>query len=304
MNALTVLEYASIEPILASLSDELRKLDRRELSGHHPPLPEPIEDVPAHAQQLRTKALSALNEGRYEEALSTFVTLGTLDGVEGASYLSNLGIHLAWSRQREYPKALEVLEEALGMGDDRPVLLGIGTTLHQMESYPEALETFEDVKARWPDDPDVWVYQMAPLSSLERGQEALGSAEQAFPLRHEASDPGSLLYVGAALASLGLGLSALKRRWLPGLEAATRAFIKWRDRARRDKQTDAFKQAVGEVKQGLTEEDMDTLDEFMLGVRLASIRDPFKRWDAIAEEINKVWPEGKSAVDAIREQRE
>jgi len=39
-------------------------------------------------------------------------------------------------------------------------------------------------------------------------------------------------------------------------------------------------------------------------VRLLSIKDPFDRWRELTKEISKVWPEGVSALDAIREQRE
>ena len=46
------------------------------------------------------------------------------------------------------------------------------------------------------------------------------------------------------------------------------------------------------------------LEELELMVRLLSIKDPFEGWRELAKEITKVWPEGVSAVDAIREQRE
>jgi hypothetical protein len=45
-------------------------------------------------------------------------------------------------------------------------------------------------------------------------------------------------------------------------------------------------------------------EELGLAVRLLSIKDPFEGWRALTQEISKVWPEGVSAVDAIREQRE
>ena len=48
----------------------------------------------------------------------------------------------------------------------------------------------------------------------------------------------------------------------------------------------------------------DALEELELAVRLLSIKDPFEGWRAFTKEISKVWPEGVSAVDAIREQRE
>lgn len=262
------------------------------------------EDAPTRVRQLREKGIAALQEGRYDEALQAFATLDTLKNFEVASYLSKLGTALTLGRQRKFSEALEVLEEALGLGDDRLVLLGIGMTLLQMERFADALDVLDKVKGKWPDDPAVWAYRMVPLLSLGKAQAALESAEQAFLLRPKSPGRGRLLYQGAACVPIAMGLSALKRRWLPDLEAATKAFIKWRDRARRDKQLPAFKQAVEEARRGLTEEeDMTAFEEFMLGVRLMSIRDPFKAWDALAKEISKDWPKGVSAVQAIREQR-
>lgn len=113
-----------------------------------------------------------------------------------------------------------------------------------------------------------------------------------------------LLYIAASQRSLSFGLSALKRRSLPDYEQATDAFNKWRARARRDKQTAAFNQAVQQFKEALPAEDKEAFEEFMLGVRLMSIRDPFKGWYAVGKEISKHWPEGLSAVDAIREERD
>ncbi len=269
-----------------------------------PPLPSLPEDATAHAQQLRTKGIAALQEERYEAARACFITLGKLKDVKGAGYLSKVGIAHVWSRQRQFSKALQVSKEALGLGDDRFVLLYIGVTLHQMERFAEALDVFDKVKGKWPDDPDVWVYRIPPLVSLEKAQAALESAEWAFPLRHNSSDRGQTLYICAALVSVGFGLSALKRRWLPDLEAATKAFIKWRARARRDKQTAVFKQTVDGYTNALQGDERLIFDDFMLSVKLGSIKDPFKRWDAIAEEINKVWPSDLSAVEAIRRQRE
>jgi hypothetical protein len=49
---------------------------------------------------------------------------------------------------------------------------------------------------------------------------------------------------------------------------------------------------------------LEALDEFTELVRLLAIEDPFERWDELARLISADWPEGLSAVDAIREMRE
>ena len=48
----------------------------------------------------------------------------------------------------------------------------------------------------------------------------------------------------------------------------------------------------------------DAMEELGLMVKLLSIEDPFEGWREFSKEISKVWPEGVSAVEAVREQRE
>lgn len=272
----------------------------KDLTERLPTLP---ETAPPRARDLAAEGMAALQKGRYQEALEKFQTLDTFKEVEGAHYLSKLGMHLVWSKQREYSKALNVLKEALGLGDDRLVLLWIGVTLHQMERFEEALDVFDKVKDKWPNDPDVWVYRMAPLTSLGRGQAALESAERAFPLRHKSFDHGQTMYISAGLVSVASGLSALERLSTEDLKSSTTAFITWQERAREDSQVTAFKKAVSQFKGHLTREQKEVLSDFFMNVRLTCIKDPFERWDAIAEEINKVWPKDLDAVEAIRRQR-
>ena len=135
-------------------------------------------------------------------------------------------------------------------------------------------------------------------------QAPLYDLEEAYKGRKASAIQGAELYGAAAKASLAFGLCALTQRSLQDLDIAIKAFLKWRDRARRDKQTAAFKQAVQEFKEGLASEtEKERFDEFMVGARLGAIKDPFKRWVAVGKEISKHWPNGVSAVDVIREQR-
>ncbi len=57
-------------------------------------LPLPI-GAPPRVQEFADKGAVALREGCYEEALLSFAALETLKDVEGASYYSKLGMHLA-----------------------------------------------------------------------------------------------------------------------------------------------------------------------------------------------------------------
>ena len=52
-----------------------------------------------------------------------------------------------------------------------------------------------------------------------------------------------------------------------------------------------------------TKKERKAFQELALFVNLMKIKDPFEGWRALGQEISKVWPEGHSAVKAIREMR-
>ncbi len=143
-----------------------------------------------------------------------------------------------------------------------------------------------------------------PYNQAEDLNQTLCQLEEAYKTRRQAS-PEALraLYATAATECLKLGMSSLERLSVQDLESGTMAFITWQERAREDSQITAFKKAVSQFKGRLTREQKEVLGDFLMNVRLASIKDPFDRWDAIAEEINKVWPKDLDAVEAIRRQR-
>ncbi len=245
---------------------------------------------------------AALKDGQYERALSIFERLSK---EAGRSFWSESGRAFALRKLGRLEEAIRAFRGALGFDFDKEVLRMVGVTEGSLGRHNDALATFKEVIERWPDDVKVWMDRSAPLTNLARCQEADESLEKAHARRRQlsAGDVGLLYYLGA-LVSLALGVSSIQRRWLPDLEAATNTFMKWRSRARRDRQSAAFEEAVEEMKKAeLSQDDRNALEEFLLSVRLSSIRDPFKGWQALSREISKGWPEGVSAVDAIREQR-
>ena len=288
MTTLATLEYAPVELARPSISEELSKLKLQRRSKHTAALIKALESADVSAGEL----LSLLQD----PATAQLPT--ERQGVAWSIYADTL------YQAGQHEEALDALERAIQLRPDFPEAhYNRGMALKQLGRYQEALEALERAIQLRPDFSEAHYYRGAALGRLGRHQEALEAFEHVYPLRRELSDLGSNLYLGAAFVSLLFGLSALERRWLPDLEAATKAFIKWRARARRDKQTAAFNQAVKQFKEALPEEDKDTFEEFMLGVRLASIRDPFRRWEALGKEISKDWPKDVSAVQAIREQR-
>lgn len=53
----------------------------------------------------------------------------------------------------------------------------------------------------------------------------------------------------------------------------------------------------------LNSEEVDAFEGLRIMIELGDIQDPFEGWKALTVEISKVWPEGVSAVEAVREQR-
>ena len=253
------------------------------------------------ADALLQDGAAALKNEDYEKALRIF---SRLSAREERSFLIELGKVLAFNGLRQWEQSIATLRGMLGLGDDKEVLVRIGMAQGQLEQYDDALDTYTQVIEQWPDDADVWVFRSAPLVSLGRVQEAIESLEKAFARRSRCSNSGMWsLYYSSAMLLLILGVTSIEIRSLPDLETFTKAFIWWREQARRDNQVAAF--GEGEEEAGkLTTEKSEAYEEFMLSVRLGSIEDPFEGWQALAQEISKVWPKDVSAVDAVREQRE
>ncbi|MBI2172185.1 MAG: tetratricopeptide repeat protein [Chloroflexi bacterium] len=244
--------------------------------------------------------------GRYAEALTAYQqAIKVRPDYPDAHY--DRGVVLV--QLGRHQEALETFQRAIQLRPHFPEAHNNqGVILVQLGHNQEALKAFEKaIKFKaiqlGPDDPAAHNNRSVVLGLLGRYSEALEALENAYPLRRTSSDVGQRIYRASSHMSLLFGLSALKRRWLPDLEAATKAFIKWRARARRDKQLAAFKQAMEEFKEGLSEEEAESFEEFMLGVRLASIRNPFRRWEALGKEISRDWPKDVSAVEAVHEQR-
>ncbi len=210
----------------------------------------------------------------------------------------------ALDREGLHAEELEAFERTTELLPDYPDgHFNRGVVSERMGRHQEALEAFDRAIQLRPYDPWAYFYRGMALGQLGHFAKALEALESVYLSRRTSYGVGQAIYLASSHISLLFGLSALKRRWLPDYEKATDAFIKWRARARRDKQIAAFNQAVKEFKEALPAEEKDTFEDFMLGVRLMSIRDPFKGWKALGKEISKDWPKDVSAVEAVREQR-
>ena len=167
-----------------------------------------------------------------------------------------------------------------------------------LEFYDEALKVNEA--------PSTWALKGTALLQMERLDEAFRSFEKAFSLRDDFG-PQKQEYLkdlieGWSTAALIRGLYGILEQNVTEAQKGVEEYIALLDRAREENLEALVVNLAFEepVSQNLK----DALEELALMVRLLSIKDPFEGWRELGREISKVWPEGLSAVDAVREQRD
>jgi tetratricopeptide (TPR) repeat protein len=165
--------------------------------------------------------------------------------------------------------------------------------------YDEALKAKEI--------PSTWALKGAALLQLARLDEAFAACEQAYLLRENfgPQKQGYLkdLLQGWSTAAALRGVFGISRQDSRELQKGVEEYLGVLDKARAEKLCDAATVLL-KAEEPASVELQEVIEEWELAVRLLSIKDPFEGWRALAKEISKGWPEGVSAVDAIREQRE
>lgn len=169
--------------------------------------------------------------------------------------------------------------------------------------YNEALKTRER--------PSTWALKGTALLQLERLDEAFQAFQKAYQLRENfgRQKQGYLmdLFGGWSTAALVQGLFGILQQDLREAQKGVEEYLAVLDKAK-EEGLEGVVVAPIEIgvaaKEPISQEHQEALEELELMVRLLSIKNPFERWRAFTKEISKVWPEGVSAVDAIREQRE
>jgi tetratricopeptide (TPR) repeat protein len=164
--------------------------------------------------------------------------------------------------------------------------------------YDEALETKET--------PSTWALKGTALLQLERLDEALQAFQRAYLLRENfgTQKQGYLtdLFRCWSTAALLQGYFGILEQDLREAQKGVYEYLDVLDKAGNEDLKSAV--LILAVEQHGSQEHQEALEELGLMVRLLAIKDPFEGWRALAKEISKVWPEGVSAVDAIREQRD
>ena len=166
-----------------------------------------------------------------------------------------------------------------------------------LKQYDEAL--------RIKDEAFTWAWKGMDLLQAERLDEAFHAFRNSYSLRDDFG-PRLQAYLGKligawSVAALLRALSGVLEQDLLEAEKGVFEYIELLDKAKTD---DLDYMVLNLAMQPPVPQDIKAgLEELELMIRLLSIKDSFERWRAFTEEISKVWPEGVSAVDTIREQR-
>ena len=170
-----------------------------------------------------------------------------------------------------------------------------------------ALLQYEEALTFNPQSAKTWTSKGAALLELDRPDEAFQAFQQAYLLKENFGPQmqGYLkdLLQGWSTAAALRGVFGISRQDSRELQKGVEEYLGVLEKARAENLGDAATVYL-KAEEPASVELQEVIEEWELAVRLLSIKDPFEGWRALAKEISKVWPQGVSAVDAIREQRE
>ena len=201
-----------------------------------------------------------------------------------------------------------------------------GYLLFQQGKQEDGLRNY-DVSLSTKETPSTWALKGTALLQMGRIDKALQAFQEAFDLRDDFG-PQKQEYLKDLFSTWGttmffLGLDAVLAQDSRELENRVKEFLAIEDKARNEGLAGipggvVFREPAIEelsvssdysdrnliIETQETPELRDALEELALTIKLLSIKDPFEGFRAMSKEISKHWPEGLSAVDAIREQRD
>lgn len=175
----------------------------------------------------------------------------------------------------------------------------------QKGGLEQALQLYDEA-LKFKEEPSTWALKGTLFLQMERLDEAFQAFEKAYLLRDHfgIQRQGYLTDLFAAWSMAGLlqGLDGILQLDSRQAESGVKEYLSVLDKATSEDLQGAVPSLA--AASPVPEELQDALEELEIMVRLLSIRNPFDRWRELTKEISKVWPEGLSAVDAIREQRD
>ena len=204
------------------------------------------------------------------------------------------------------PGLISTLEQHKGYVPPEVVNLFLkGVALWEQGKYQEALEAFDQTLKHEMDIPEAWYNKGVVLWQLGKPSEAQEAFQKTFELKGCLSDRGAALYSAWSTLALAQGVDSLLNQNSRTFEKSGLKYIDILEKAQQDDMGQVVGDALTQLRaQAKQDGESEAIEELELLIRLLSINDPFEGWHALTKEISKVWPEGVSAVDAIREQRD
>ena len=150
-----------------------------------------------------------------------------------------------------------------------------------------------------------WALKGNTLLQMERLDEAFEAFGKAHSLKEnfgpQKRDHLVNLFGSWSIAALLRGLSGILEEDLTEAQKGVNEYLSVRGKAT----SEGLEGALGELAahESSSPQLQSAIEELNLMVRLLTIKNPFDRWRELTKEISKVWPEGVSAVDSIREHR-
>ena len=249
---------------------------------------------------------TALGElGRYTEALKAFERATELMPEYIDAY-QNKGVALA--RLGRHEDALEAFERVLSHGaHDANALRSIGTVLFAQHKTEEALSTFRKALGHGGDNPLIRISIGLALSRLRRYADARKEYQKAYEVNKPESSLHVILYKAWTASTLSSGVIALLNEDITAFEEAGLEYIAVLEKAERDDAGEVVESILAQYKEQLQKKNqrkaLKAFEELEIFIKLMKIKDPFEGWRALGKEMSKVWPEGLSAVEAVREMR-
>jgi len=184
-----------------------------------------------------------------------------------------------------------------------------GWLLNRIGRAEEALHQSQEVLKLNQQAPTAWSLKASALLQLGRFDEACQAFQQAYlgtkQLHNQNQTYLSTIFKGWSGCSLLWGLQGILQENQTDARAGVQEYLGTVERATAENLGSAVMVPLGERGSHSVPADIQAgIEELEVMVTLLSIDDPLERWRALGKEISKVWPEGITAVDAIREQRD
>lgn len=259
---------------------------------------------------LYGEGASLLRDGNYEEALRLFNKILERNRNDFYAWFCKGVSFLVLGR---FEDALDSFEEATRLKPDYVEAWVVkGGVLFFLEKYEKAVESFDKVIEIGDEfgKASGWCLKGFALLGMDRAEEASVNFENAFPIAQnmepvlEENPYNVSLYRVLAVVIVFKGMEHIASANMEDAEKWAHDFNFLKRKAKSSGIAQSLEEKMREIRERVSGEELELLNEFEDMVRLEAIENPLERWKVLGEMIRQKWPKGVSAVDAIREQRE